>query len=325
MTDLITVYVLAYNRPDYLQECLQSLASQTLRGFRVVVQDDASPTSLKPVVEQFSGLAIEYRRNPRNLRLFGNFYQAWHDLKTTPYFVIFHDDDLMHPEFLERSLEMICHPSAPAWAGSNHLGFTGHPPTFPVLGDDSPLYLNAAELAHGLLTSRSSVTHSSAIYRSDLTTSIDLELLIEQHYIVADRPIFFALAEQHGCALSPLPLVLYRYHLSQSIKVSPLSEDNLLALFTTYRRTLQPIWNNQVERDFYAWSGFGIPDGYRRLAASKRSPFPEYLRKARALGIYRDRLLLGFLTGSVWQFFSRLRRAPAKLYRVLRHGLVPQS
>jgi hypothetical protein len=280
---------------------------------------------LKPVVEEFSELAIEYRRNPQNLRLFGNFYRAWHDPKTTPYFVIFHDDDLMHPEFVERSLQMIRHPRLPAWAGSDHLGFVGHPPAFPVLGDDSPLFLSAAELAHGLLLNRLSVTHSSAIYRSDLTTTIDLEPIIEQHSIAADRPIFFALAEKHGCALSHLPLVLYRYHSSQSIKVSPLSEDNLLALFTTYRSTLQSLWSRQVERDFYAWSAFHIPDGYLRLAASKRSQFPEYLRKARALGVYRDRVLLGFLFGSVSQFVSRLRRVPAKLRQVLHDALVPQS
>jgi len=317
MSPLITVYILAYNRPDYLRECLESVARQTLRDFRVIVLDDNSPTSLQPVAKEFNELVVEYRRNPCNLRLFGNFYQAWHDPKTTPYFVIFHDDDLMHPQFLERSLKMICHPSLPAWAGSSSLEFQGEPPAFPNLGADSPHYLKAADLAHGLLTGRLKVTHSSAIYRTELTSSLELQPLIDQHHIAADRPIFFALAEHRGCALSSLPLVLYRYHSSQSIKISPLSEDNLLALFTTYRRVLQPIWSPAVERDFYVWSGYQIPDGYGRLAVTQRTSFHNYLRKARELRVYRDRFLWNYLSGSLRHFFVRLGRAPAKVRKNL--------
>jgi len=326
MNRLITVYILAYNRPDYLRECLQSIDSQTLRDFRLVVLDNASKTDLKPIVEQAAqqrGRPIEYVRHPSNIESIGNFRHAWDDPKTTPYFLIFHDDDMMHPEFLERGLAAIQHPSAPAWSGSHSLGFTGRAPCFPALDSALPLQLSAAELAYRLLTGRCNITFSTVIYRSELTSSIDLETLSAEHSIVFDRPLLLALAERHGCALSPLPLVLYRCHPAQDSKNGPLNEDHLLALFTTYRRMLQPLWNPRVERDFYAWSGFHIPDGHGRLAVTQRSPFRHYLQKARDLGVYRDRCLWHYLIGSVRSsLFARLRRAPAKLRYMFGERLV---
>ena len=320
MNSPVTVFVLAYNRPDYLLECLHSIVHQTLSNFRIVVLDNASATDLQPIIEQVryqSGKVIEYLRHPRNIESIGNFRHAWYYSKTTPYFVIFHDDDIMHPEFLERSLAAMKHSGAPAWAGSQSKAFTGSAPSFPALGADMPMYLSASELAYRLLTQRCNVTFSTVIYRSDLVDSIDICALSERHSILADRPLLFALAERHGCSLSPLPLVLYRCHPAQDSTNGPLNEDNLFSLFTAYRQVLQPLWSEQVERDFYAWSGFHIPDGYSRLTVTKRSSLREYLQKARAMGVYRDRYFSRYLLGLVYGFFCRLRRAFAKLQQPL--------
>jgi len=311
MSSLITVYILAYNRPNYLRECLESVVCQTLHDFKIVVLDNASSTDLKSVVndvEKNSGRVINYLRHSQNIQSFGNFLYAWKDPKTTPYFIIFHDDDIMHPEFLERSTTLIHKFLKPAWIGSQSVEFKGKKPVFPILCSDSPLHFSAAELAHRILTSQSNVTFSTVIYRSNLTKVIDLENLCKTHSILFDRPLLFALAKLHGCILSPQPFILYRCHEAQDSSSGPLNEDNLLSLFKAYKQALQPIWDAKVQQDFYSWSGFHIPDSFNRLSLNKRSSFRKYLQKARQLDVYRDSYLRNYMIGATRLLIKRIAR-----------------
>ena len=44
MTELISVIVATYNRPDALDACLRALSAQSDRNFEIVVADDGSDT-----------------------------------------------------------------------------------------------------------------------------------------------------------------------------------------------------------------------------------------------------------------------------------------
>jgi glycosyltransferase involved in cell wall biosynthesis len=54
MTDLISVIVATYNRPDALDAVLRSLASQTDCDFEIVVADDGSGTETAGVIKEWS-------------------------------------------------------------------------------------------------------------------------------------------------------------------------------------------------------------------------------------------------------------------------------
>lgn len=66
MTDLISVIVATYNRPDALAACLRSLEAQTDRNFEVVIADDGSN-------EETGGMIAEYAR-----RMTVPLRHAWH-------------------------------------------------------------------------------------------------------------------------------------------------------------------------------------------------------------------------------------------------------
>jgi len=294
MNQQITVYILAYNRPEYLNDCLSSLSKQTFRDFHIVVLDNASQTDLISVVRQYDNLDIDYIRHPYNIESIGNFSHAWNAEKNTPYFMIFHDDDIMHPEFLERGLKIMNHSSNPAWVGFDALFFDGCPPPFPSIESDVPLHLSGAELAYRLITGTSNVVFSSVIYRSDLIKTVDLKKLISEHSIICDRPLLFALAQNHRCFLSSLRLVLYRCHAAQDSKNGPLNEDNVFSLFLTYRQVLQTIWSKRVEFAFYSWSAFTLREVFYAWPIQNCSTLSEYLCKARGIGVYNDRFLILF-------------------------------
>lgn len=69
MTDLISVVVATYNRPDALNACLRALAIQTDRNFEVVVADDGSETETGALIAEWA------RKIPVPVK------HAWHEDK----------------------------------------------------------------------------------------------------------------------------------------------------------------------------------------------------------------------------------------------------
>lgn len=91
----ISVIIPVYNRPEELEELLQSLARQTDYNFDVIVVDDGSIQKSDRVVEQFKNkLAIQYffkeNSGPGDSRNFGC-------SKSTSAFFIFFDSDCIVP------------------------------------------------------------------------------------------------------------------------------------------------------------------------------------------------------------------------------------
>lgn len=112
---LLTVVIPVFNREKLLAECLDSLARQTARGFRLVVVDNASTDGSRAVAETWAlkhpdiPTAVVTETSPgacaaRNRGL---------ELVETPWTLNFDSDDLMLPGHLQRVLDAIeAHPEA---------------------------------------------------------------------------------------------------------------------------------------------------------------------------------------------------------------------
>ena len=60
-----SVLIPAYKR-QYLQECIDSVLSQTFQDFEIVIVDDCSPEDIKSVVYLFNDSRISFYRNEAN-------------------------------------------------------------------------------------------------------------------------------------------------------------------------------------------------------------------------------------------------------------------
>ena len=67
VTDLISVIVATYNRPDALAACLRSLTAQTDRNFEIVVADDGSDTTTGSVDHRLVAAHESCRSNTRGI------------------------------------------------------------------------------------------------------------------------------------------------------------------------------------------------------------------------------------------------------------------
>ena len=99
----ITIAVTVYNRRDFVQEAIRSALNQTVPVKVIVVEDCGPDSSIRNLIVGEFGNRIEYFRNPRNRGLFDN-WNACMEYCRTPWLSILHDDDLLHPHFVETML-----------------------------------------------------------------------------------------------------------------------------------------------------------------------------------------------------------------------------
>lgn len=100
MKDL-TVFVLTHNRGVLLLETINSILNQTCHDFKFVVSDNSSDDSTKQLLIQNNLIGkFDYRKRDREYSSLDHFNLCLSEVDTS-YFVLFHDDDIMFPEYVE--------------------------------------------------------------------------------------------------------------------------------------------------------------------------------------------------------------------------------
>lgn len=105
----LDVLVLTYNRADYLRIMLESLCVQTATGFNIIVLNNASTDNTLEVIEEFRKKYptrnISVVTNKKNLGNVGNFKRS-QEIAKNVYTAVFHDDDAIHPEYIETAMKI---------------------------------------------------------------------------------------------------------------------------------------------------------------------------------------------------------------------------
>jgi GT2 family glycosyltransferase len=92
----LDVFIPAYHPPDLLEECLQSVARQTLPLNSVTVVDDASPYDLSSLVPKYP--MVRFTRNGKNQGIGGNLNRCL-ELATGDFLTFLHSDDMLAPDW----------------------------------------------------------------------------------------------------------------------------------------------------------------------------------------------------------------------------------
>jgi len=98
----VSVALITYNRPQFLNQAINSILNQTFTEFEFLILDNGSDEETKKLILKFNDKRIRYIRNPKNQREFYNV--AFKEAKGE-YLLIAHDDDIMLPDFLTKEVE----------------------------------------------------------------------------------------------------------------------------------------------------------------------------------------------------------------------------
>ena len=114
----IQIFILSYNRPDYLREGLQSVLCQCAPElFDIIVSDNSTENDVEVLMEkEFSDVAY-VRRRP-SLPALEHFKTVLHEVNAD-YFMLYHDDDLMSPDMVRSLYATISDDSSIVAVGCN--------------------------------------------------------------------------------------------------------------------------------------------------------------------------------------------------------------
>jgi glycosyltransferase involved in cell wall biosynthesis len=124
-TPTFSVIVPVYNRPEEINELLQSLTAQTFTDFEVVVVEDGSTVSCHEIVMQYGTvLSIQYLSKPNSGP--GPSRNAGFAIAKGKYFVVFDSDCIIPPQYLAIVDKTLKHQKLDAWGGPDkaHQGFS---------------------------------------------------------------------------------------------------------------------------------------------------------------------------------------------------------
>ena len=117
----LTVAVPVFNGERFLAQCLDSLLSQTYRGFVLLISDNASTDRTQEICRHYleRDPRVRYHRNPVNIGMYGNFNRLL-GLVQTPYVKLANADDFWAPTMLADAMQqlhddpslVVCYPRA---------------------------------------------------------------------------------------------------------------------------------------------------------------------------------------------------------------------
>ncbi|GHU12764.1 hypothetical protein FACS189449_07050 [Alphaproteobacteria bacterium] len=238
----LEVFIATYNRADMLQEALCSICVQTAKGFKIKILDNCSTDHTKDVVEKikkrYLQREIEFIGNDENTGPSGNFLRA-QKLASAEYVMVFHDDDIMHPRYIEAAMEIILRQKDVSVVIGACKDFHDEQSKIFDCVPSNDVFLCGAQ---GLITTLLMRTFNfgSIIYRTDyFKNTISRNDIFG---IVADKPFVIDAIKDGKAALFKDPYVLYRIHSEQDSNIGQTADfmEHLLSLVDYYREKLEP-------------------------------------------------------------------------------------
>ena len=117
-TRAVSICLPTYNGAAFLEEALRSILDQTYQDFELLIVDDGSSDATLDIVQSFSDPRIRLHRNPERLGIPANWNRCL-ELAAGEFVCVFHQDDVMLPENMERKVRLL---SADETVGFVHSG-----------------------------------------------------------------------------------------------------------------------------------------------------------------------------------------------------------
>ncbi len=249
----LTIAILTYNRKEYLHEVLESLNKQTFKDFDVIIFDNASDYNVHEFNTLFPSLDIKIDKNETNIGGLANFRKVIAYDFSARYVMMFHDDDTMHPKYLEKAIAFLdSHPEA-VWVGSNIRFIKDATPEKMKhfksdVAEHSFKEKGRHELIHMLL-SGFGLGFNSVIYRSEsLRKAVSRDVEFDKWI---DRPLMIDLIGNRTIGITKGQFINYRVHGGQDSQlVEPRKLNNVINLFKYYRQQNEgynPVKYNTLE------------------------------------------------------------------------------
>lgn len=283
----IEVLMLAHNRESLVPSALESVLNQSRPPMSVTVFDQNSSDGTAAVVESFRGRGVELVRRSDN-----NIARGWDDLIARaggPWTLVFHDDDILHPEYLRTVSGLVAaHPDATSVVSSMVMTDRPEGIPWPRVNPGRWRPMSARELAAAAYAGFR-MAFPSVVYRTDALKGLSFD--VARYGMLGDRPLVFSAVQAGHALVLPEPWVKYRLHPGRwSVDGSrgPFLHE-VLALQGRYLGLLGDSPSTRSGRTFLRRNYRNLMIEYGRLKLAARMSVDEYLAMAVGEGAATDR------------------------------------
>lgn len=254
--DTLSVYIITYNRANYLESSIQSVLKQTYKDYDLFILDNCSTDSTPNVIKKFNDSRLHYIRHSKNIGGIGNIQFAIKHC-TTDFMVIFHDDDIMKEDLLKREIDILSKNSniAAVSCNANYVNEAGEKDSHTMFKCDSIKYYSSGELFRSYLTNNKWLCFPPIMYRSSFLK--DNNITFQEDAGPCGDVILCCDVERYGGTICEIPdaLIYYRYHTDQdsssSIGIMQLKLCKYINSVPYYKKILDECSNAQPS--FYRW------------------------------------------------------------------------
>jgi glycosyltransferase involved in cell wall biosynthesis len=183
----LQVFLLTYNRPELLRKTICTVLRQTIQVQHICVLDNGGFPATREMLAEFDGLGIKFR-DTREFGLWGNLIAA-QKLLQREYVLLLHDDDLLHPAYLQTALSVL-HSASDINLLTAHTAswdINQPPHDLPPLCASGHLF-SARDYATYVYNARHP-SYSLAIYRRDAFQAIQIQANFDRYGKWGDVPL----------------------------------------------------------------------------------------------------------------------------------------
>ena len=170
--DDIQIFIATHNRAEYLMQSLDSILNQSAGVKEVTILDNESTDNTELVVKQLADKNVKYIKTSGFL---GNYYKA-KEIADKKYCMIFHDDDILHPDYLKIVLKLLNKHKGVSLVTTRYTHFLDDdvPKKFKKVHPDYYLFKSQKDFATNIYFLEE-IAYAPAVYRTSDFKSQDVE------------------------------------------------------------------------------------------------------------------------------------------------------
>ena len=205
----IDVFILSYNREQFLVKTIESLFNQTVKPSKITIFDNGSSKNLIEKIKNLDDERIILKTTNKNKAVNWNYTRAIKEAKAD-YTVLFHDDDIIHFQFLEHVIKAINKFPGIGLICSGMLQ-SKIPESLKMKNFKTKfkLYQNSLGLME-MAYWGFHINFSSSVYYTPFIKQTQFR--INEYQKISDRPFMFEIAKYNGVVILPAPYIYYRVH-----------------------------------------------------------------------------------------------------------------
>jgi glycosyltransferase involved in cell wall biosynthesis len=290
MNKKISIIIPCYNQTSLLERNLTYLRKQTYKDFQIIIIDDQSSDDYPVIIEKFPDLPITYIRNDKNLGAMGNIFNSIFFQVQTLYKISLHEDDILHPEYLSKSIEILDKHTDVTFVCSLAEWFEDNDELvkkflFPKNIDNIEL-LDKAGFIKKILDGKH-IMWSSVVYRSSVldTKDHDIKKYMDDYDVLCDRPFITSLINQNQrVALIDEKVMFTRDHGINDGRFKNITQNDCFNLMKFYRNNLQQPLSIIDNKKFLIYSTNILIYTYESINVTKNT-FLAFIREGKKLGL----------------------------------------